>query len=781
MAASSDSATSLLRSRAVLWIAAAVTVVLLLLVAYWLGWVGGLVPHWLAWGLVAVVLVTALVVGIPQALDWWRQRRLEESRIDTEVAGGGHSAAEFADKFSQALVALRALPQLASQDAVRALPWYVLLGPPGAGKTALLRGGNFFRPLTRPPDGPTQNCDWWVSNAAVVLDTTGRYVGAADADGDASEWKHLLSLLKKHRPREPINGVVIALPTDTLVVGSAEALAAGADRLRRRLEDLVKLIGVDAPVYVLVTKADLLEGFSDFFGGCSERITTEAVGYIDDPAPGSPRGAAALQRLAVALADIGERLHLFRLALLGGRSAEHRAGIFCFVEEFHALASKVVTACEAIFKEDVRFHTPLLRGVFLTSALQAGTPVSLIRRELHLSNGTTSPPPGVRRYFVRDLFDALLPRDRGLTALTYTEIAWRSLLKGLRIILAIGSIGVLAFWLNNAFARDREIVRKTQATLCDRSTTNGTAGAALAAVDRCRLEVERLAADNRAHPSWRTLGFGRSHRLATALRDGYVDKFAHEVLEPLDARLDQAFVKNPDPLPLVLLVARRVALGRHSLTGPPTPQTVAEQSIDYPLMLSPVSSPPADAAATAQLERTHLAFMQWQRPPKDALSKAVEADRTRLHRWLTANHFDPERVLQFVNKRSPPLTLEEYWELPPPIATVAAARVDAACTKRVWDQDIAPFLQEIQDATPETAPELRAFRERYLVTCFSQWKRFLTAFPQGADRWSGPDRRRTLALRVLTPQSPYLRAITDANASIGPWIPESAAQPLAPD
>ncbi len=58
------------------------------------------------------------------------------------------------------------------------LPWYVIIGPPGSGKTTALVNSGLHFPLAAQLGagavrgvGGTRNCDWWFTDQAVLLDT----------------------------------------------------------------------------------------------------------------------------------------------------------------------------------------------------------------------------------------------------------------------------------------------------------------------------------------------------------------------------------------------------------------------------------------------------------------------------------------------------------------------------------------------------------------------------------------------------------------------------------
>ena len=167
------------------------------------------------------------------------------------------------------------------------LPWYTIIGPPGAGKTTLLSNSGLDFPLEETHGrfsvkgvGGTRNCDWWFTDQAVLLDTAGRYTTQdSEAEVDRSAWTSFLKLLKQKRSRRPLNGVLVAISMQDLLENDAETLAQTAKVIRSRIEELYKLLGVAPPIYLLITKCDLLAGFSDFFGDLNHDERKQVWGF----------------------------------------------------------------------------------------------------------------------------------------------------------------------------------------------------------------------------------------------------------------------------------------------------------------------------------------------------------------------------------------------------------------------------------------------------------------------------------------------------------------------
>jgi type VI secretion system protein ImpL len=347
----------------------------------------------------------------------WKRKAHSGNGEPQFPVGAGASPEEFQTRFNEALQRFRALPQHSGKGDPRySLPWYLLLGPAQSGKSAMLSGSGLFSPLTSGAGGPTLNCDWWVSNRALVLDTAGRYAFAADPVRDRGEWFRLLSMIRRYRSREPLSGMIVALAADELAGGADEKLRNEGGKLRERIEEAFQQLGHGFPLYVVVTKCDLIEGFVDFFTVMPERTLNEAVGYVAEvPAAGTVPGGEAAQ-LQSGFHSVYERMHFIRMSILNGQVAPPLLRpVFCFPEELRALENPLLRVAEPLLNADVRYHTPLFRGVFIASALQAGMPFSTLRRQL----GVNAPPAPLegrtqRAYFLHDLFERILPRDHGL-------------------------------------------------------------------------------------------------------------------------------------------------------------------------------------------------------------------------------------------------------------------------------------------------------------------------------------------------------------------------------
>jgi type VI secretion system protein ImpL len=321
---------------------------------------------------------------------------LQASVAEARPSASAEEAKQLRQRFEEALDLLKKLRfgvdhpslwtrirALGSQQYLYNLPWYVFIGAPGAGKTTALVNSGLRFPLADRLGreavrgvGGTRNCDWWFTDEAVFLDTAGRYTTQqSDRDVDAAAWKSFLELLKKSRPRRPINGVLVTMSVSDLLQQSAAERESHARALRTRVQELYQTLGLRIPVYVLVTKSDLLAGFSEFFADFGKEERAQAWGFALpygkeelDPEPLS----AELQRLERRLYDrLPERLE-------EERDPARRALLYGFPQQFALLRDRLVQFVEAAFAPTKLEAKLIIRGVYFTSGTQEGSPIDRV-------------------------------------------------------------------------------------------------------------------------------------------------------------------------------------------------------------------------------------------------------------------------------------------------------------------------------------------------------------------------------------------------------------------
>jgi type VI secretion system protein ImpL len=223
------------------------------------------------------------------------------------------------------------------------LPWYMFIGAPGSGKTTALVNSGLQFPLAErfgheaiAGVGGTRNCDWWFTDEAVLLDTAGRYTTQeSDRDADSAAWAGFLKLLSKYRPRRPINGALVTVSVADLLQQSAADMETHARALRARIQELHEQLNVRFPLYVLVSKTDLLPGFMEFFGEFSREEREQVWGTTFELAGKDGNVLAGFNERFDALEKrINDRL-IDRLQV--ERDPQKRALLYTFPQHFSAL------------------------------------------------------------------------------------------------------------------------------------------------------------------------------------------------------------------------------------------------------------------------------------------------------------------------------------------------------------------------------------------------------------------------------------------------------------
>ncbi len=277
------------------------------------------------------------------------------------------------------------------------IPWYLIIGPPGAGKTTALVNSGLKFPLAErfgvealKGVGGTRHCDWWFTNDAVLIDTAGRYTTQdSDRNRDAGAWKGFLGLLKRYRKRQPINGALVAISVSDLLTFSEAELRNHAQAIRSRLQELQSELGVRFPVYVILTKCDLLAGFNEFFDDLGLREREQVWGVTFD-VEDSEKGRA-IQQLPDELKSLGKRLGDQVIdKLQHERSGQRRQALYSFPQQFGALHPILEQFLEEVFSPSRYEQDLLLRGCYFTSATQEGTPIDRVMGALSRSFGISA-------------------------------------------------------------------------------------------------------------------------------------------------------------------------------------------------------------------------------------------------------------------------------------------------------------------------------------------------------------------------------------------------------
>ncbi len=618
-----------------------------------------------------------------QALSPERRARLEALRAEMRASVAALRTADVTGKRRGAA-------------ALYALPWYAIIGPPGAGKTTALRHSGLSFPhhdsAVRGVGG-TRNCDFWFTQEAVLLDTAGRYATLHD---DRQEWLEFLDLLRKHRGARPLDGLIVAVALPDVVGASDAELDAMGHKIRARLDEVTTRLGMSLPVYLFVTKCDLAAGFVELFGDLKRQDRARAWGAtLPLDADRSDPGALFARELDVLV----ERLHQRAVRRLHDeRDRRVRESIFRFPLEIDAAKGRLRRLVERLFDENAYRQQSLFRGFYLMSGTQEALPLA---GALAGARGPGAPPPRPRPeprgYFLHDVFTKVVFPDAELASRSPAELrrqrATRLAIAATAVALALTLVlpSVRSYQHNRALVADTERLAKVAAAL-DWESSQPISGK-LEALAPVLAALQQLDAFGQRPPLSHRFGMYTGDRVAEPLRAVYVAQleagFVRPVMRGLETELNDSggerYHRAKDTLKLYLMLADGEHLDLDWATERLTHRWAGE--------LTPASD--LGRAALRRALRPHVAYyLGLVGAGREAPSRAVGADaevvaaaRAWLARVPLAERleslfvssledalYDPVEGPTRHNLQFPPLSLADLFADQPDVLTVFRSR-----------------------------------------------------------------------------------------------------------
>ena len=767
----------------------ALLVVGLVLWLNWPWWVAGcillgLFGLWLVWLFIRKILLRRREQQfVGQVIEQ------DEAFIKGMTADEKESLKELQKRWQEAIEALRASHLKKSGNPLYVLPWYMIIGESGSGKTTAIESAQLSSPFaeTNRVSGlsGTRNCDWWFFEQAIILDTAGRYAIPVDESRDKEEWQKFLTLLVKYRKKEPLNGLVVTISADKLLSGEPEALADDGRNIRRRIDELMRVMGSKFPVYVLVTKCDLVQGMTQFCDSLPENVLEQAMGVAKQNLKTDVRGFVT--RVAEV---IGERLGELRLLLLHRSShtiqgpRRPKPDLLLFPEEFQRLSQVLAPFVESTFQDNPYQETPLLRGIYFSSGRQEGTPYSHFLSSLGLIEEKQVLPGTSRGLFLHELFAGILPRDRKLFAPTQRSIAWGRLTRniGLAGWLALGLAvcGLLSF----AFVKNLSTIRIAANEFAKPTLLKGEILTDVQILERHRQAVLSMEKHNR---NWWIPRFGlhQSIEVETELKSRYCKKFNDHFTAIFDPILTQSVAKfSPQTdfeiiAPHVAHLTRRINLltSRLDRKGMAALKDRPHPSYELLLYTSDAQLAPELSNRIANL---YLYYLLWQ-TDTDELTAEHQRLRNLLQHMLTIRDLNLSWLVTWVNTNPDfkYLSLKDFWgnQLTEEGSTSLAPAFTLAGKK-----SIDGMVKEIESALIDPmiiAGKKVDFQQWYPLAYTKAWYEFGLNFREGEYLLNGRDAWQQVAGTMATEQGPYL-ALLDRMAEeltiikdireMPPWI-----------
>ncbi|MFQ5587555.1 MAG: type VI secretion system membrane subunit TssM [Nitrospiria bacterium] len=596
--------------------------------------------------------------------------------------------------------------------ALYALPWYMFIGPSASGKSTALQHSGLHFPYLGDSGrgiqgvGGTRNCDWWFTSEAILLDTAGRYVSE---DEDREEWLGFLNMLKKARKKKPINGVLAAISVADLYQADEEEIEQHARNIRERIDELTERLGIRFPVYLVFTKCDLLQGFVEFFEDLNKRERDQILGctFPKERSGGLPPYAAfgvELQRICEAL----NARRMVRLATV--RSAQKVRDVYAFPLQFAEGKEKLGRFVEILFKENPYRDNPIFRGFYFTSGTQEGTPIDRIVKAVSLSSGFSDvmqaafdPGKETKSYFIKDLFTEVIFPDRHLAGASSALSRRRGVMRlvvfaaAVLFTIASGTGLVFSFLGNKSLTRSvrADAFNAAQMVISDPQQINEN----IMLLERLRERLVQLQQHEEAGvPIRLRLGLYQGHKLMSALRTLYLDRFNALILMPAITELKKelSFLSrqtdmNPpssDEEMSYDLLKMYLMMSEPQNMDPAIFSAWLHKTLQVPGVIGPGAEPLSDALLEVTLRQVDFYLAQLSQghaPPLELDRPLVRSVRARLLKTSVGARLYADIKGQ-ASKDLPPYSLHTAMEDAPQNFIASDFQIPGFFTRTGWNQ-----------------------------------------------------------------------------------------------
>jgi type VI secretion system protein ImpL len=736
-----------------------------------LSWGLTLYMDWPLWAAVVVFLgvlgLYLLVRFIIRLVQVFRSR----SRMAQLSAANQDKAAKQASpratlirNWKNAAATLRASSLKRFGNPLYVLPWYMVVGRSGTGKTTALTRTRLSSSIQKVSQSArieqTANYDWWYFDRAVIIDCAGRYVEAADLEQDRAEWELGLDLLAKYRGKEGLNGLVLAISTERLANPDKDALMEEGRVIRERIEQLIRLFGKRFPVYVLVTQCDRLYGMEEWARQLTESALEQAMGFLAEPDANEPGDRQFLDK---AFSNIHDRLQVLRTVLVARGNAVSPE-LLLFPNELNQLKPGLDVFLRACFGDSAYLETPFLRGLFFSSGLQQGGAVSTLLGQVL---PPVAPHPASNAgLFLHDFFGRILPQDKNISLPASLRNPWRTATQNLGLLSWVLLSLAVAIVMTMGFLNNMETLSLLQEKNRLSIKFEGQLEADATTLERLS---ETISLVERRDDNWKTRWMVTSTNiddLEDRLKTIFTDNFRRYILPTTDANYaeDSERILQNDPNNefartvrnlvryINILQAHQRGADRDALLAMPQRQHISRYTPEL----------------YTRLNDLYISNIAWASPADPYVPVRLRFEQQMLNRlafhdraltWLTGLP-DTDPVLK-------PVTVQTFWGgaaraqatgQPLPVVTPAFTLAG----KGAIDSFLGEMEKSIDDG-PKFLAQRGQFETWYKDQRLQAWQKFAAGFSGTERTLSGEAEWRASMGLITSARSPYYRVMDRLN------------------
>ncbi len=652
------------------------------------------------------------------------------------------------------------------------LPWYMVFGESGSGKTTAVTSSRLTTILTDvgpvPGVSATKNCDWWFFEEAIILDTAGRYAIPLDDSRDKEEWEYFLSLLVKYRKKEPLNGLIITIPADRLLSGDDDAIHEYGRSLRRRINELMRVLGARFPVYVLVTKMDLVFGLKGLTELLPEQDLSQAMGHINEYLVTDPEIF-----VDKAVFSVTERLRELRLFLIDNTSKFDPAFLL-FSDELNRIRPQLKAFATGAFEDNPYTELPLFRGMFFSSGEQAGVEGSEFLEGLSsLKIVEKKSPTATRGIFLHDFFSKILPRDRYLFTPILEFLRWKLFTQNLGMVAWLLILFFVTGLFSLSYIGNQRAMNDLFVAFPKKPVFSKKVDEQIVEMETFREEILNL---NKLNSNWwiPRMGLEVSREAEKKIQLLFCENYEAVIQTPMDNQINAAINKlgknSPEQLTseFIDLLVWRIDLLENRLAGGDMKALTAFELPSGKAMSKAVKGFSPDLMK--YLTKQYGSYLVWT-DNTEILQEQKLLLQARLGKVFGLKGSDFKWLVDLVNDNQnlTGVALQDFWG-GSHLHLINEVTISPAYTK-AGREVLQKFLVELKSAVSNSSEfdkQANKFWVWYAEQYYRTWLNFASHFNEGKKQLLTKEDFRLMATKMSLPDNPYFKLLTQMKTEFEP-------------
>ncbi len=604
-------------------------------------------------------------------------------------------------------------------DPLYVLPWYMVFGKPRSGKSTALKNAQLITPafeLSEHEDGSTLNLEWWLYDQAIVIDTAGRYAVPDVDKRDRKEWSTLLSMLSRHKQKEPLNGLVLVVAADRLLNNSEEALMEEGHQVRSGINELMEKLEIQMPVYLMITKCDLVDQFSNWCEYLPAESLKQVMGYLNTDDVSDIDSI-----LDKGFDTVIDRIKQLRLLMME-RSDNPDDSLIELPVNLEKMRAGLHAFASTALKDNLYQETPKFRGLYFSSSQQQ---ISGQAGETKLVN---------HGMFLHHLFTHVMPPDRGLLGTLPSAERLRRAFRNYSLSVSGFVTAAIIVGLSVAFVNDKSTLEDLLDSNTEINLSQNNINQQINAMNRLNellLDIEKI------ENEWMLPWYGPYQHSPhyNRLLAEFVNGFNEQILASVDSPLNNLVsnIEGEKTAYLVSGLVRRINLLNNKINA----STLDESLANIPDEYLTVIGDSIDAESAQMFSALYRRYIQLQ-TANVVLAEEKLRLQAALENAIYSNHSGYDWLISWANEQGlPEININDFWGGSGLLDKVY--KVDAAYTQ-AGKQFIDTFLNELNTAavgSNRIASIKSDFMAYYQRRYLKAWQSFVDNFDQGKKKLKG--------------------------------------------